>query len=916
MQDLSFLANAHPSYIDQLYKDYLQNPDSVDPEWKKFFAGFDFATRYEYGGGAEDDADIAVVGVSPKEFRVLKLIEAYRNKGHLVSDTNPIKKRKDRKADLDLYFFGLEESDLETEFFAGHELGIGKATLSEIIARLKKVYTRTIGWEYSYINNREELAWLREQVEHGYIAYEHPYEKKKRILKKLNDSAIYEKFLGTKFIGQKRFSLEGGESTIPALDSMINVAANLGVKEVVIGMAHRGRLNILVNIVGKTYEDVFTEFEGNAPDDLSSGTGDVKYHKGYSGQYSTMDGKEVYINLMPNPSHLEAVNPVVQGWCRAKADAVYKSDYGAILPITIHGDAAIAGQGVVYEVLQMCALKGYTVGGTVHFVINNQIGFTTDFDDARSSNYCTSIASTVQAPVFHVNGDDVEAVTYVAELAAEYRQRFNKDVFVDMVCYRKHGHNEGDDPQYTQPKMYQVIKGHENVRDLYNKKLLELGVAGAELAKQFEKEFWKKLQDRLEDVKQNPKPYKRQSTDLAWELLRHATQEDFEKSPATKIPKKELVKIIKALVKVPEGFSPLKKIDQMLASRREMMRHQKSVDWAAGELLAYGSILLDKKDVRMSGEDVKRGTFSHRHVMVYDENTGEEYNRLNFIVDKEEQGEFRIFNSHLSEYGVLGFEFGYSFTHPDVLTLWEAQFGDFSNGAQIIIDQFIASSETKWNRASGLVLLLPHGYEGAGPEHSSARLERFLQMCAELNMVVTNITTPANLFHALRRQLAWPFRKPLINMSPKSLLRHPDCTSDVTELFEGHFQEIIDDEEITAPAKVKRLIMCSGKVYYDLLAHRRKNPSADIALVRIEQLYPLAHTQIDAILAKYKKAEVVWVQEEPANMGAWWHMCMARPDIKWKVVARPDGASPATGYSKFHEKTQQELLERAFQLSK
>jgi 2-oxoglutarate dehydrogenase E1 component len=912
MLDLSFLSNAHPAFIDQLYRDFKNSPDSIDPEWRRFFEGFDFALRYE--GGGTDNISIGETQdlVSPKEFKVLKLIQAYRDKAHLVSDTNPIRQRKDRQANLDLHYFGLLEEDLDTEFYAGKEIGIGKASLRTIIERLKKVYCRTIGWEYNYINNKEEIAWLREQIEKGYIEYEHPLEKKKRILRKLNDSAVYEKFLGTKFIGQKRFSLEGGESTIPAMDAMINVAANLGVEEVVIGMAHRGRLNILVNIVGKTYEEVFSEFEGISPDDLSAGTGDVKYHLGYSSQYETMDGKEVYINLLPNPSHLEAVNPVVQGFCRAKADAVYDSDYDSILPITIHGDAAVAGQGIVYEVLQMSLLDGYTVGGTMHFVINNQIGFTTDFDDARTSNYCTSIATTIQAPVFHVNGDDVEAVTYVSELAVEYRQKFNKDVFVDMVCYRKHGHNEGDDPAYTQPQMYNVIKGHTGVRDLYNKKLYNWGVAEAELAKKFEEEFWTILQARLDNMKQNPLKYKLQATDIAWEKLRKSTPEDFEKSPETKITKTNLIKIIKALVKVPEGFRPLKKVNQMLEARRSLMRANGTIDWAAGELLAYGSILLDGSDVRMSGEDVKRGTFSHRHAMVYDEVTGEEYNRLNFIDENGKQGQFRIYNSHLSEYGVLGFEFGYSLPHPDVLTIWEAQFGDFNNGAQIIIDQFIASCETKWNKFSGLVMLLPHGYEGAGPEHSSARLERFLQMCAEDNMFVTNITTPANFFHLIRRQLALPFRKPLVNMAPKSLLRHPKCVSDVNEVTTGRFLEVIEDDNTLAAAKVKRVLFCSGKVYYDLLAYKEANDRKDVAIVRVEQLYPLPAKQMDAQLKKYPKATYHWVQEEPANMGALSFMQVNYATTALKPVSRPASSSPATGFSKMHEKEQKALVDRAF----
>lgn len=915
MEDLSILSNAHPSYIDAMYQDYLKDANSVDAEWKKFFAGFDLA--YKYGKNGSGDAATAATGgdvVSPKEFKVLKLISGYRNKGHLVADTNPLRPRKDRHADLDLHFFNLSEEDLETEFHAGKEIGIGKAKLKDIIARLKQIYCRTIGWEYNYVLDRDERAWLREQIEHGYIAYEHPIEKKKRILEKLNESEVLEKFLGTKYIGQKRFSLEGGESTIPALDAMINVAANNGVQEVVIGMAHRGRLNVLANIVGKTYEQIFSEFDGLAPNDFSSGTGDVKYHLGYSSQYETMDHKNVYIKLLPNPSHLEAVNPVVQGFCRAKADAIYNSDYDKILPVTIHGDAAVAGQGIVYEVLQMQSLKGYTVGGTIHFIINNQIGFTTDFDDARTSNYSTSIAATIQAPVFHVNGDDVECVTFVAELAAAYRQKFNKDVFVDMVCYRKWGHNEGDDPHYTQPKMYQLIKNHTGVRDLYNKKLYEWGIAESEMAKKLEEEFWGELQARLNEYKQSPRPYTKQRNELAWEALRKAQSQDFEQSPDTSISKENLVKIIKALVKVPEGFHPLKKINQYLEQRRVLMRENNSVDWAAAELIAYGSVLLDGNDVRLSGEDVKRGTFSHRHACLYDEVSGEEYNRLAYIDEEGKQGKFHIYNSHLSEYGVLGFEFGYSLPSPAPLTIWEAQFGDFNNGAQIIIDQFIASCETKWGRQSGLVLLLPHGYEGAGPEHSSARLERFLQLCGEHNMVVTNITSPANFFHALRRQLTWPFRKPLVNMSPKSLLRHPKCVDDISKIYEGRFREVIDDESIEDAAKVKKVLFCTGKIYYDLLAKKEADNRTDVAIVRVEQLHPVPEKQMDDIIKKYNKATAYhWVQEEPINMGAWSFLLLNYPKAKYlQCIARPQAASPATGFSKMHEKEQKALVELAF----
>lgn len=912
MEDLSILSNAHPSYIDALYKDYLKNPNSIDVEWKKFFAGFDLACKY----GAEKNTNFLPQNeesVSPKEFRVLKLISGYRNKGHLLALTNPLRPRRDRHADLELNYFGLDESDLETSFHAGQEIGLGRAKLKDILERLKQIYCRTIGWEYNYILDTEERAWMREQIENGYIAYQHPLEKKKRILSKLNEGEVLERFLGTKYLGQKRFSLEGGESTIPALDAMINVAANHGVQEVAIGMAHRGRLNVLCNIVGKTYEQIFSEFEGVAPDDLSSGTGDVKYHLGYMSQYETMDKKEVYVNLMPNPSHLEAVNPVVQGYCRAKADAIYQSDYDKILPITIHGDSAVAGQGIVYEVLQMESLKGYTVGGTIHFVINNQIGFTTDFDDARTSNYCTSIASAIQCPVFHVNGDDVECVAYVAELAAEYRQRFNKDVFVDMVCYRRWGHNEGDDPSYTQPQMYKIIKEHIGVRDLYQKKLYDWGVAEAELAKKMEEEFWSELQARLNNYKQQEKKYKPQSTELAWTALRKATKDDFEYSPDTKISEENLELLKQALINVPQNFQPLKKIHQHLEHRKELMYDKGIIDWAAGELLAYGSVLLDGNDVRLSGEDVKRGTFSHRHACIYDETTGKEYNRLSNIVESNKQGIFHIYNSLLSEYGVLGFEFGYSLPSPAPLTIWEAQFGDFNNGAQIIIDQFISSCETKWNHQSGLVLLLPHGYEGAGPEHSSARLERFLQLCGELNIVVTNITSPANFFHAMRRQLTWSFRKPLVNMAPKSLLRHPKCIDPINKILDGKFQEVIDDNNVEEESKVKKVLFCSGKIYYDLLAKKETDNRTDVAIVRVEQLYPVAEKQLDAIVKKYNKATYHWVQEEPINMGAYSFLLLNYNKAKYfQCIARPQAASPATGFHKIHDKEQKALVELAF----
>jgi 2-oxoglutarate dehydrogenase E1 component len=677
-------------------------------------------------------------------------------------------------------------------------------------------------------------------------------------------------------------------------------------------MAHRGRLNVLANTLGKTYDQIFNEFEGNAVPDTTMGDGDVKYHLGYSSEIITEQGDPIYLKLSPNPSHLEAVNPVVEGFARAKADILYQSDYDKILPVLIHGDASIAGQGVVYEVLQMSNLKGYYTGGTIHFVINNQIGFTTDFDDARSANYCTSLAAMVGAPVLHVNGDDPEAVVFCVELAAEFRQEFNRDIFVDMVCYRRHGHNEGDDPKYTQPQLYDIISGHPNPREVYSKRLIERGEIDAELAKSMDKEFWKELQDRLDNVKQNPLPYNYQEPEIAWKELRKSKPEDFEYSPDTSVKKDFIDKVLKGLMTYPEGFEPLKKVESMLAARRKIFLEDGFADWATGELLAYGTLLLEGHDVRLSGQDVKRGTFSHRHAVIYDEKTNKEYNRLDHL-ETNQNGRFRIFNSLLSEFAVLGFEYGYSTATPQTLTIWEAQFGDFSNGAQTIIDQFISSSESKWQRMSGLTMLLPHGYEGQGPEHSSARLERFLQLSAEYNITVANITTPANLFHALRRQLYRPFRKPLVIMSPKSLLRHPQCVSHVNEFTDGRFRELIDDDQIQDPLKVKRVLFCSGKLYYDLKERKQKDSRTDMAIVRIEQLYPLPYKQMDAIVNKYKLAHYVWVQEEPANMGAWVYLLSCYKNIKWGMISRKSSASPASGYQKVHVKEQEEIINKAFE---
>ena len=903
MEPVSYISNAHPDYIESLYSDFKVNPESIDVEWKKFFEGFDFAVSSTSNG----------TSISPKELQVFYLIEEYRRKGHLLSTTNPIRPRIDRKPNLDLSFFGLNNEDLKKSFIAGKTLGLQNPTLENIVAHLQKVYCGSIGVEYHYMVKAEDRAWFQEQFENRVVNYNFPLEKKKRILEKLNQTVAFEKFLHTKYIGQKRFSLEGGESTIPALDGIINKSAEFGVEEVVIGMAHRGRLNVLANIMGKTYSHIFNEFEGNAVPDMTMGDGDVKYHMGYSSQVETTSGKTINLKLSPNPSHLEAVNPVVEGFARAKADILYNSEYSKVLPILIHGDAALPGQGVSYEVVQMSQLKGYDTGGTLHFVINNQIGFTTDFEDARSSFYCTSMASMVNAPVLHVNGDDVEAVLFAVELATEFRQKFKRDVFVDMVCYRKHGHNESDEPKFTQPNLYKLIEKHANPREVYVQKLFADGAVDNALVEKLEKDFWQQLQDRLDEVKQHPLPYKYQEPELAWKSLRKSTPEDFEKSPDTAITKKDFDNINKALLEIPKDFTPLKKVKKLLEDNAKKLAEGK-LDWAMAELLAYGSILSEGQDVRMSGQDVKRGTFSHRHAILRDETNDKAYSRLSNISAK--QGQFRIYNSLLSEFAVLGFEYGYSWASPQSLVLWEAQFGDFANGAQTMIDQFIASGESKWQRMSGLVMLLPHGYEGQGPEHSSARLERFLQLAAEYNIVVANITTPANLFHALRRQLTWQFRKPLIIMSPKSLLRHPEVVSDATEFTKGNFKEIIDDVVTTNNApKVKRVLLCSGKIYYDLLEKQRSEKRTDVAIVRLEQIYPIAQKQIDVIIKHYSKAEFCWVQEEPANMGSWqFILSQFYGKLNLKVFARKSSASPATGYSKAHGKEQAAIIEQAFNI--
>ena len=919
MKDFSYITNSSPAFIESLYQEFLKNPGNVDPDLKKFFEGFDFALSSGVVGTNGTSTPLSVLsGTSTplsvdwmSELKVYRLILGYRNKGHLIAKTNPIRERKDRGANIDKLFYGLTEADLDKEFHAGNLLGLGTTSLKNILEHLEKCYAYHVGIEFKYISEQKKIDWLANAIEKTMLQ-PLPLDKKKRVLEKLNQGVMFEKFLHTKYVGQKRFSLEGGETTIAAMDAIINTAADNDVNEVVIGMAHRGRLNVLANIMGKTYEQIFSEFEGTAKPDQTMGSGDVKYHMGYGSDVKTMNDKSIHLKLMPNPSHLEAVDPVVVGFSRAKADVMYHSDFDKILPVLIHGDASVAGQGVVYEVLQMSYLKGYYTGGTIHFVINNQIGFTTDFDDARSSDYCTSLAAATQAPVFHVNGDDPEAVVKCVEIATKFRHEFSSDVFIDMVCYRRHGHNEGDDPKFTQPHLYALIEKHPNPREVYIKYLLENGEPDAqELAKEMEKKFWTDLQERLDEVKQHPLPYHYQPPEIEWKKLRRATAEDFDSSPITAISQDDFRNVFEAMMKWPDDLKPLRKVEKILQDKIKLFATEQKADWATAELLAYGSLLLEGRDVRMSGQDVQRGTFSHRHAILRDENTDKPYNRLSHITGA--TGKFRIYNSLLSEYGVLGFEYGYALANPNALVLWEAQFGDFANVAQSMIDQFIAAGEQKWNRMNGITLLLPHGYEGQGPEHRSARLERFLQLCAELNMVIANITTASNFFHALRRQLAWPFRKPLIVFSPKANLRHPGSYSGIEEFTSGGFKEVIDDSS-TDTKKVKKVLLCSGKMFFDLEERKQRDKRSDVAIIRLEQLYPLPVKQLEGLYGKYNKSTWFWIQEEPLNMGAASYLQMNLKSINFGIISRQSSASTATGYNKIHLQEQGELIDTAFSI--
>ena len=898
MDKFSFLGSIHASMVEEMYNKYIKDPSSVNENWASFFKGYNFANELY----SEDDIPESF----SKEFKVINLINSYRKRGHLFTKTNPVRERRKYKPTLDIENFDLQDSDLDLVFQAGDEVGIGPSKLSEIIKHLQTVYCQSIGIEYMYVRDPKEINWIKKRLHKNANTPKLEVNQKKHILHKLNQAVAFENFLHKKFVGQKRFSLEGAESLIPALDVLIEHGAELEVEEFIVGMAHRGRLNVLANIFNKTYKEIFAEFH---PKDYldDSISGDVKYHLGFTSTQKCDNGKLVRLNLSPNPSHLEAVDPVVQGIARAKIDTKYNSNQNKVLPILIHGDAALAAQGVVYEVVQMAQLDGYKTGGTIHIVINNQVGFTTNYLDARSSTYCTDVAKVTLSPVLHVNGDDVEAVVHSLKFAVEYRQAFNKDIFIDLLCYRKYGHNEGDEPRFTQPKLYQLIAKHPNPREIYKEKLLNEGIVEDKSVRQSEDEFQKLLDDRFNEAKEIEKAKITHFLKDEWKNFKRVVDSNFFSQVDTSVDKTTLTTLAKQLYDIPNSSRFFKKTIKLLNERRSMIEKSKMIDWSMAELLAYASLLDEGFHIRISGQDVERGTFSHRHAILKVEDSEEEISPLQNI---KKSSNFEIYNSLLSEYGALGFDYGYSITLPNTLTIWEAQFGDFSNGAQIMIDQFISCAEDKWKVMSGLVLLLPHGYEGQGSEHSSARIERYLQLCAKYNMQIVNCTTPANFFHVLRRQQIRNFRKPLIVFTPKSLLRDPLCVSSFDDFSKSSFHEIIDDETILK--NTEKLVFCSGKIYYELYKERSKYNDANLRLVRIEQLFPLDVKQINEIVEKYQPKEIIWVQEEPENMGAWRYILSNLKNLSIKLVSRKPSPAPASGSSKSFADQQKIIIDSIF----
>jgi 2-oxoglutarate dehydrogenase E1 component len=944
----SFLSGPNAPFIEELYAKYVESPASVDPSWRKFFSelqdesatvlqdirGASWAPRarsVEIGNGHEDEhsngaalatrqapASKDLTSASRDSLRAMMLIRAYRVRGHLEAKLDPLDlKPRHRHSELDPKSYGFSDADMDREIYIDNVFGYQHATLRQIVHAVRETYCGSIGVEYMHIENPEQKKWLQQRIEGTRNQREFTPRGKQAILERLTAAEMFEKFLDKKYTGTKRFGLDGGETMIPALEQIIKRGSQLGLKEVVLGMAHRGRLNVLANFMAKRFAAIFSEFQGNAanPEDVQ-GSADVKYHLGTSADRE-FDGRVVHLSLTANPSHLECVNTVVLGKVRAKQDQRKDKNREQVMGLLIHGDAAFAGQGLVPESLDLSELDGYKTGGTIHFIVNNQIGFTTNPVASRSGPYCSDIAKGVQAPIFHVNADDPEAVLFVSGLAMEFRQEFKRDVVIDMFCYRRYGHNESDEPAFTQPLMYQKIAAHPTTRQIYCQQLTEEGAVSQDEADQIVHDFQARLDSEFE-LSTSFKPNKADWLEGAWSGMEIASGDDRRGSTAVELDRLQLVG--KALTTVPATFNVNRKIARQLAQKEEMLKKGEGIDWATAEALAFGTLLDEGSVVRLSGQDCKRGTFSQRHAVLVDQESEDEYILLNNI--REGQAELEIINSPLSEAGVLGFEYGYSLAEPKALVLWEAQFGDFANGAQVIIDQFISSGESKWLRMSGLVMLLPHGYEGQGPEHSSARLERYLQLCAEDNMQVVNATTPANYFHVLRRQLHRAFRKPLIMMTPKSLLRHKNAVSKLSEFGPGtSFHRVLWDDRANLDEKqIKRVVLCSGKVYYDLLAAAEERDQKDVYIMRVEQLYPFPVKALAAELARFPGAEIVWCQEEPKNMGSWFFVApeietvmeqIGSKQSRVKYAGRPAAASPATGLFKRHVKEQNKLVNEA-----
>ncbi|MDA3930099.1 MAG: 2-oxoglutarate dehydrogenase E1 component [Prolixibacteraceae bacterium] len=904
MQNDSPLSNLDLNSIEELYQQYLKKPESIDESWKNFFQGFDLASRNFSKSSVPNKNKIEL----DKEFKILSLIQGYRQRGHLFTRTNPVRTRRQYSPTLAIENFYLKESDLDTIFEAGSEIGLGPSTLRQIISHLQDTYCESVGVEYLYMRQPDVVSWLQQKMESSRNRQDFNPEQRKHIFDHLKQAVGFENFIHKKFVGQKRFSLEGSEAAIPALDAIIEKGAELGISEFVIGMAHRGRLNVLTNILQKPYENIFREYFGKEYEgDIS--LGDVKYHLGYENSIETDSGKKVRLSLLPNPSHLEAVTPVAEGMSRSRIDSTYNGDGSKLAPIIIHGDAAIAGQGVVYEVVQMANLQGYKTGGTIHLVINNQVGFTTNYLEARSSTYCTDVAKVTRSPVFHVNGDDVEALIYTVKLAIEFRQRYHSDVFIDILSYRKYGHNEGDEPRFTQPILYKEIEKHPNPRDIYASKLIDKNVFDTQESKKRVVEFDEFLDEKLTESRKDTKVKITNFLVEEYKAFKNPAKGNLFEKVNTGINQEKLVDLANRMLEMPSDKKFYRKAIKIINDRKQMVENNK-LDWAMCELLAYASLASEGHPVRLSGQDSQRGTFAHRHAAFVEEDTGEKYFPMNNL--SEGLPNIHVFNSSLSEYGVMGFEYGYALAMPNVLTIWEGQFGDFNNVAQVIIDQYLTSAHEKWGISNGLVLYLPHGYEGQGPEHSSARIERFIAQATNNNIQLMNITTPANLFHALRRQMLWEYRVPLVIFTPKSLLRHPQVTSNFEELASGEFKPSIDDKNAD-PKKVKTLVFTTGKIYYHVNDKKIADQRSDLAIIRIEQLYPFPAKDVESYISKYKNANrFVWAQDEPVNMGAWPYVSRNYPQFNFEGVTRQESASPAGGLMEQHNIRLQQIVDKIF----